>query len=91
MIALALTTLFTAATVLALAALAQTWRQYWTSALAVRSALKQCEATRSFDYRIISRGPALPVLTRIPPQVIALPVRSLVRRPRLQPALRAAA
>ncbi len=91
MLAFALTTLFAAATMLALAAMAQSWRQYGTAALVVRGVLQQCEATRSFDYRIISRDAAMPTLTRIPARVIALPVRPLVHRPLRQPALRAAA
>ncbi len=91
MIAFALTTLFAAATMLALTAMAQSWRQYGTAALAVRSALKQCEATRSCDYRIISHDTAGPILVPIPARVVALPIKPSVRRPLLQPALRAAA
>ncbi len=87
MIALALTALFASAALLAIAAIAQSWRQYGTAALAVRGELKQCDATRSFTFRIISHdGPR-----RKAAQIIALPVRLVVRRPLLQPALRAAA
>lgn len=87
MLALALTALFACAALLALAAMAQSWRQYGTAALALRGELKQCGVMRGFDYRIIthdmpSRGPA---------KIIALPVKSSARRPLKQPALRAAA
>ena len=87
MFALTLIALFASAALLAVACLAQSWRQYGTAALALRGEMKQCDATREFDYRIISHD--LP--SRKPAQVIALPVRPSVRRPLRQPALRAAA
>ena len=87
MIALALTALFALAALLAIAAIAQSWQQYGTAALALRGALKQCDATRGFDYRIITHD-----ATRAnAAQIIALPVRSSVRRLLMQPVLRAAA
>lgn len=87
MIALALAILFACAALLAVSAIAQSWRQYGPAALALRDELKRCEAARGFDYRIISHE--LP--GRKAALVIALRVRPLVRRPLRQPALRAAA
>ncbi len=87
MIALALTALFVSATLLALLAIAGSWKQYGAQVLALRKMLQQCEDNRSVEYRIVShnqpgRGPA---------QVILLPVRPAGYRPALRPALRAAA
>ncbi len=87
MFALTLAALFAFAALLAVAVIAQSLRQYGTAALALHSQLKQCEATRGFDYRLISHdGPK-----RKAAQIIALPVKSSGRRPQRQPALRAAA
>ncbi len=87
MLALALTALFACAALLAVAAIAQSWRQYGTTALVLRGELKKCDATRGFDYRIITQD----VPTRGPAQIVALPVKPSTRRPMRQPALRAAA
>ena len=87
MFALTLAALFAFAALLAVAVIAQSLRQYGTAALALHGQLKQCEATRGFDYRIVSPdGPK-----RKAAQIIALPVKSSARRPQRQPALRAAA
>ena len=91
MIAFALTALFASTALLALAAIAQSWRQYGMTALTIRSALKQCQATRNFDYRIISLDAASPKPARAVAQIIALPIRPSLRHPLPQPALRAAA
>ncbi len=87
MIALALTTLFASAALLAIAAIAQSLWQFGPAALAVHGELQQCEATRSSTYRIISHDAP----KRKEAQIIALPVKPSARRPLLQPALRAAA
>jgi hypothetical protein len=87
MLALTLTALFASAALLAIAAIVHSWRQYGTAALALRGELKQCEATRGFDYRIITHDRP----SRKAAQVIALPVKPSMRRPQRQPALRAAA
>jgi hypothetical protein len=91
MIAFALTALFTSVALLALAAITQSWRQYGMAALAIRSALKQGQVTRNFEYRIISLDAASPKPARAAAQIIALPIRPSLRHPRPQPALRAAA
>jgi hypothetical protein len=87
MIALALTALLAFATLLAIAAIAQSWRQYGAAVLALRSDLKQCETMRSFSYRIISNDATKPRAARI----FALPVRVSPLRQPMQSALRAAA
>ena len=87
MFTLTLASLFAFAALLAVAVIAHSLRQYGTAALALNSQLKQCEATRRFDYRIVSHdGPK-----RKAAQIIALPVKSTARRSQRQPALRAAA
>lgn len=96
MIGLALSTLFASAALFALAAIAQSWRQYGTATLAVHGALAQCDATRSFSYRIISFDatravPGKPAPEKLSAQIITLPIRRSARRPFLLPALRAAA
>ena len=87
MIALVLTALFASATLLALLAMADSWKQYGAQVLALRRMLQQCDRKRSVEYRIVTddqpgRGPA---------QVFLLPVRPAGYRPALRPALRAAA
>jgi hypothetical protein len=90
MIALLLSTLFAAATCLALGAIGSSWRSHGAALLELRGQIGECGQTRELRYRLITTtvgGIDTPASATVYRLEFKAPTRSLP----LQPELRAAA
>jgi hypothetical protein len=86
MTAILLATMFAAAAVLALGAIADSWRQFGTAAMALREQLATCSRTRELHFTLVTTE-----VRRASARVYRLNFRPAGQSLPLQPELRAAA